>query len=80
MARNIKELAQDIKNILKDHVSKMVFIKRELILPITAQLAIFIRGIDQYVSITEKMANPFPMKVLLKVLQLKGFDFNLKLI
>lgn len=66
VARRIEELSQDIEISLKDRASKFVFysvaLDESTDVTDTAQLAIFIRGIDQNFSITEEMAALFPMK------------------
>lgn len=66
VARRIEELAQDIENTLKARAQKFAFysvaLDESTDMTDTAQLAIFVRGIDQCFTITEEMAALFPMK------------------
>ena len=66
VARRIEELATDLENSLKERASKFVYysvaLDESTDITDTAQLAMFIRGIDNNFVITEEMAALFPMK------------------
>ncbi|KAF0708047.1 general transcription factor II-I repeat domain-containing protein 2-like, partial [Aphis craccivora] len=66
VARRIEELGTDIESTLKERISKFIFYSLALDestdLSDTAQLAIFVRGIDSNFNITEELAALFPMK------------------
>jgi hypothetical protein len=66
VARRVEELGTDIESTLKERISKFIFYSLALDestdLSDTAQLAIFIRGIDSNFNITEELAALFLMK------------------
>ncbi|XP_008182941.1 general transcription factor II-I repeat domain-containing protein 2-like [Acyrthosiphon pisum] len=66
VARRIEELGTDIESTLKERISKFIFyllaLDESTDLSDTAQLAIFILGIDSNFNITEELAALFPIK------------------
>ncbi|XP_023027985.2 general transcription factor II-I repeat domain-containing protein 2-like [Leptinotarsa decemlineata] len=66
VARRVEELANDIERSLKERVSQFVYysiaLDESTDITDTAQLAVFIRGIDVNFVVTEEMAALFPMK------------------
>ncbi|XP_074039888.1 general transcription factor II-I repeat domain-containing protein 2 [Leptinotarsa decemlineata] len=66
VARRVEELANDIEGSLKERVSQFVYysiaLDESTDITDTAQLAVFIRGIDVNFVVTEEMAALFPMK------------------
>ena len=66
VARRIEDVAGDIENTLKVRASKFIFFSiaadESNDMTDTAQLSIFIRGIDDDFKITEEMLTLFPMK------------------
>ena len=66
VARRIEDVAGDIENTLKICASKFIFFSiaadESTDMTDTAQLSIFIRGIDDDFKITEEMVTLFPMK------------------
>jgi|UniRef100_A0A2S2Q3K0 hypothetical protein len=66
VARRIEELGTDIKSILKERISKFIFyllaLDESTDLSVTAQLAIFVQGIDSNFNINKELATLFLLK------------------